>query len=273
MVAAHSSGRGGLGSPGTAGTRFSSHPLGGNLGQGALLPAPPQPRRPPQLQGAWCGGKTQSAPPLMCGKGSKALGPARVTESAGRLTALRGSARGQTKIPGPEFWGFGPGSPGGLWQARSLSLPLRTSVSPPGLGARRPPKLRVDRRLRWFLPPVGPRPPGPLRRRRTTPELRPPQPGICTQELGAETRTSTSAGHCRLRARGAAPPAGRGAGTGSGGGARLSLRAADSAPCGRTSVRTDGGAQPGPENRVSVRLHSGETQGLSGAFSSALGGA
>ncbi|XP_060009655.1 uncharacterized protein LOC132523124 [Lagenorhynchus albirostris] len=123
VVAAHPSGRGGLGSPGTAGTRFSSHPL--------------------------------SAVTL-----GKALS-ARSTTASASSSAIGGSAR-----------------------SLSLSLPLRTSVSPPGLGARRPPKLRVDRRLRWILPPVGPGPPGPLRRRRTRSELRPPQPGICTQELG-----------------------------------------------------------------------------------------
>lgn len=141
------------------------------------------------------------------GRAVKALGPARAIGSAGPPCVLPRSERD----PQAGASGLWSRSRRGLWASSlALSLPLRTSASPPGLGAPVPPKAPPDA--------SAPLDRGPRRRRRARPALRPPQPVTCTPEPGARTRAPP------LPPATAGPSQTRGAADG----ARLSLPPADS---------------------------------------------
>lgn len=141
------------------------------------------------------------------GRAVKALGPARAIGSAGPPCVLPRSQRDPQAVAS----GLWSRSRRGLWASSlALSLPLRTSASPPGLGAPVPPKAPPDA--------SAPLDRGPRRRRRARPALRPPQPVTCTPEPGARTRAPP------LPPATAGPSQTRGAADG----ARLSLPPADS---------------------------------------------
>lgn len=166
--------------------------------------------------------------------------------------------RSRSKIPGPEFWGFGPAH--SVASARPFPIPLPPSTDlsfPIPVWGEASSKAPLDSWLREILPPAGPRPPGTLCRLTARAELGPPQPGICTQEPGAEDTHLDY--HCGLGTRGALPPAGRGAGTRRSGGSAIVLTGCRLTPCGRTSVDRRR-AHLGQEIRDSAGLGSGETR-------------
>lgn len=157
--------------------------------------------------GIGAGDKTQYAPLGTRGEGCESARPSPGHRERG--TPLR-PPEVRARSPGRSFGALVPLTPWPLASSLALSLPLRTSASPPGLGALVPPKAPPDA--------SAPLDRGPRRRRRARPALRPPQPVTCTPESGARTRAPP------LPPATAGPSQTRGAADG----ARLSLPPADS---------------------------------------------
>lgn len=139
-----------------------------------------------------------------------APGRAPVTATTGPPSGLAGSARGQAD----------PGA--GVSAASGKPSPSLCGTHPhPGRGAQRPPSLRLDRWLRWTLPPKGPRPPRQQRGHSADAE-----PGR-SPSRPSPGRSSSARARRQARAEGK----------------RLSLRGADSPPAARPALgQTEGRA-------------------------------
>lgn len=159
------------------------------------------------IVGVGAGDKTQYAPLRTRGEGCESARPSPGHRERG--TPLR-PPEVRARSPGRSFGALVPLTPWPLASPLELSLPLRTSASPPGLGEPVPPKAPPDA--------SAPLDRGARRRRRARPALRPPQPVTCTPEPGARTRAPplppATAGRSQIR--------------GAADGARLSLPPADS---------------------------------------------